>query len=322
MTDEYHDRLIHGHLDDALSDAERHEFAALMRDSEAARRRFWDLAEVHGLARDAARLAWPEEISPTVEVRSDRAPLRSRLAHLHPAGLVAAGLVLGVLMTSLTWAIARPLAASAEVLLAEGFETAAAPLAEGVPAAAGVWSGDFTEIVAAQSGVAPAGGGRMLRFLRADYEGKPNPGGYIGEIYRLIDVRSLRGELAEGDAVAQVSAEFNAAPSDKVEVFHASLSLYALDTATTTDGTLRSGTTLLDRAQAVTRRSNQILDRDAASWQKMSTDLRLPSTTDFLLLRIAVAHGSRTRSASGHESFAAHYADDVRVVLARRPALP
>lgn len=323
MTDVYADRLIHGYLDEALSDAERAEFAALVRDSEAARRRFWELAEVHGLARDAARLAWPDDDASALMNASHRSiASRFRLMPLRPAGLVAAGLLLGVLMSGLAWAIARPAFGPLHVLLAEDFETIAAPIAGGVPTAADVWSGDFTELVAAQSDVRPADGRRMLRFLHADYEGKPNPGGYIGEVYRLIDVRDRQADLAAGDAVVQVSALFNAAPSGDDEKFFASLSLYALDAATIADGTLRNGTALLDRAQAVTRRSNQVLDRDAGTWQKTSTDLRLPPNTEFLLLRIAVAHGPPTRNTPGHETFAAHYADDVRVVLARRPALP
>lgn len=321
MTDDYLDRLIHGHLDDVLGDVEREEFAARMCDSESARARFWELAEVHGMARDAARLAWPDEET-TVAVPRPMVSLRASVAQWRPIGLVAAGLVLGVLMTGLAWAIARPSLKPLHVLLAEDFETTAAPIAGGVPTAADVWSGDFSELVGGQSNVRPADGHRMLRFLRADYEGKPNPGGYIGEIYRLIDVRDRRAELAAGDAVVQVSARFNAAPAADDEKFYASLSLYALDATTVTDGALRNGTVLLDRAEAVTRRSNQALDRDVTTWQQMSTDLRLPPNTEFLLLRIAVAHGPPTRSAPGHETFAAHYADDVRVVLARRPALP
>lgn len=322
MTDAYWDRLIHGHLDDVLSDAERAEFTALMRDSEAARNRFWELAEVHGLARDAARLAWPDgETAAAASLRQPSSLSRARWAQLRPVGLVAAGLVLGILMTGLAWAIVRP-TEPLQVLLAEDFESSATPLAVGMPTSTDVWSGDFTEIVAARFGVMPAGGNHMLRFLSADYEGKPNPGGYISEIYRLVDVRNRRRELAGGEAIVQLSVLFNAAPSGEAENYHASLALYALDAATAADGTLQSGPVLLERAQAVTRRSNQVLDRDAGTWQKMSTDLRLPPNTDFLLLRIAVAHGPATKNSVGHETFAAHYADEVRVVLTHRPFLP
>jgi hypothetical protein len=54
------DRLIHGHLDDSLSAEGVRELEGLLRDSATARARFWELAEVAGLGRDAARLAWGE----------------------------------------------------------------------------------------------------------------------------------------------------------------------------------------------------------------------------------------------------------------------
>ncbi len=218
MNEAYGDRLIEGHLDDGLSEAEQAEFAALLRDSEAARSRFWELAEVHGLARDAARIAWPEAEFDEDMSRKASPPLvvpplvvtsvRGLVAWFRPVGLVAAGLVLGILTTGLAWAIARPERDAVEVLLAEGFESTAAPTAGGVPILPDVWSGDFCELVEAQSGVRPASARRMLRFVHADYAGKPNPGGYISEVYRLLDVRGRRRELVDGDGVVQVSALF------------------------------------------------------------------------------------------------------------------
>ena len=49
------DRLIHSHLDDSLSAEGVRELEGLLRDSATARARFWELAEVDGLGRDAAR---------------------------------------------------------------------------------------------------------------------------------------------------------------------------------------------------------------------------------------------------------------------------
>ncbi len=323
MNNDHWDSLIQGHLDDVLNAAERAEFNTLVRESEAARRRFWELAEVHGLARDAARLAWPGEDALAIASPTPRqAWFPSRFANWRPVGLIAAGILLGVLMSGLAWAIVRPDVQPEIELLAEGFESVATtPLPGGLPQQAGVWSGDFTEIIAAQADVQPIGA-RMLRFLSADYEGKPNPGGYIGEIYRLMDVRDLHATVADDSAVVQASALFNAGSLPAAETYQTSLSIYALDAATVNDGTLNQGTALLDRALAVTRRSKQELDRDTASWQQLVTELRLPANTEFLLLRIAIAHSGSARQARGHEKFAAHYADDIRVSLAHRPLQP
>lgn len=325
MNDTHWEHLIHGYLDDVLTDAERAEFSALVRESEAMRTRFWELAEVHGLARDAARLAWPDAESATATVTTNvHRQISPSLPVMkwRPVGSLSAGVLLGVLMSGLAWAIVRPTAEPEIVLFTEGFELAdTATLPAGVPKQTGQWSGDYTEISSAQADVQPSGK-RMLRFLSADYEGKPNPGGYIGETYRLIDVRHLRSTLSDGSAIVQVSAHFNAGATPENEAYQTSLALYALDAAAVNDGTLTVGTTLLDRALAVTQRSRQDLDRDAATWQRLSAELRLPPNTDYLLLRIAVAHSGATRKSRGHENFAAHYADDIRVLLARRPLLP
>jgi hypothetical protein len=54
------DRLIHSHLDDSLSAEGVRELEGLLRDSATARARFWELAEVDGLGRDAARGGGPQ----------------------------------------------------------------------------------------------------------------------------------------------------------------------------------------------------------------------------------------------------------------------
>lgn len=326
MNEAYWDRLIQGHLDDLLNEAEQAEFAARVRDSEAARRRFWELAEVHGLAREAARIAWPDaDVEPNAVAITPKpiaVPFVPAPARLRPLGLVAAGLVLGILMSGLAWAIARPLAISQQALLLESFESNETPDPDGVPIVADRWSGDFVESVEAQSGVRPAHDRRMLRFLRSDFVGKPTTGGYISEIYRLIDVRNHRRDFVDDEAVVQVSAVFNAAPFAAEEQYMCSVAVFALDAATATNGTTKDPPQLVERALAVTRRSNDVLDRNPATWQKVSTELRLPPNTDYLMLRIAVGHGMPSRLSPDRETFSAHFADDVRVTLARRPLLP
>ncbi len=209
------------------------------------------------------------------------------------------------------------------VMFVGGQDRAAAPAPPVIPPPQSPF--DYTVagagLVEAQTEVQPASGRRMLRFVGADYAGKPNPGGYIGDIYRLIDVRGYRPELASGDAVVQVSARFNAAPFPDDQTYRCSISLFAFDQATAIDNSSQAIPTLIDRALATTRRSNDLLDHDSHTWQKVSADLRLPPDTDFLLLRIAIGHGNATRKSPGHETFAAHFADGVQVSLTRRPPL-
>jgi hypothetical protein len=131
-------------------------------------------------------------------------PLRPRFRRfVSAAAQVAAGLVFGVLTTSLVWGYAavadRPV--ETPLPLAEGgFEAAVPPTPDGLPAAPGVWGGDFAEIAGAERGVAPRGGKRMLRFLRSDFHTEQSPVSYVGNVYQIVDLRSRRAELADGRA--------------------------------------------------------------------------------------------------------------------------
>jgi len=237
-----------------------------------------------------------------------------------PLAAAAAGIVFGMLCTSVVFGYVRPLAAKAITLLQESFENGPAPLVTGVPTVAGVWSGDDTEIVGAQQGVQPMSGAKMLRFLRADFEGKAEAeGSYFSDVYQLLDLRPHRGEFADGGAVVQLSAGFNAFAFPEQERFVGSMSLTALDAETALHGSLRNGQSLNADSLAMTSKGRLALDRDPATWQPMKCELRLPPGADFILIRISVAHGSRPQQ---RNSFAGHYLDDVCIAVARRSPLP
>ena len=184
MNDEYLDKLINSHLDDALTPAEQAEFEAHLRESEAARQRFWELAEVHGLAGDAARIAWaddnvrdassvPLHDSSSVSARLRHGPLERIL--FSPLGAAVAGLVIGVLSTTVIWAATASGRQELITLLHDSFESGQATLAENLPLLPGRWSGDYSEVTGAIQEVTPEGGSHMLRFLRADHEGRHLP---------------------------------------------------------------------------------------------------------------------------------------------------
>jgi hypothetical protein len=100
------DRLIHGHLDDSLTSEGVLELETVLRDSAAARVRFWELAEVDGLGRDAARLAWGEPSAD--EAASAKAERRGRLPADHggrgdlPRSRWIAAAVAGVVLSSVS----------------------------------------------------------------------------------------------------------------------------------------------------------------------------------------------------------------------------
>jgi hypothetical protein len=159
----------------------------------------------------------------------------------------------------------------------------------------------------------------MLRFLRTDFEGKLNPeGGHVGDIYRLIDMRPYRQEFADGGAVVQLSAAFNTFEFPADERYECSLTLYALDAESVKNGSTRSGIKL-DEAPLGSQKRRMKLDRSPATWQRLTSELRLPPDTDFLMVRICIQYAVKS---APRQTFAGHYVDDVRLTMARRNPLP
>jgi hypothetical protein len=193
-------------------------------------------------------------------------------------------------------------------------------LVTGVPIEAGKWSGDFTEIVGEQEGVRPAKGGKMLRFLSADYEGKSNAGpSRTASVWRLVDLRPYRREFGDGGAVAQLSAVLNSQAFPQGRSYLGFVQIHALDAEMAVALKERHWTELNASSLALTRSAGVALDRDPATWQRIDCEQRLPGNADFLLIEIGLKQMPKTSQSA---EFAGHFLDDVRLTLARRPLLP
>jgi hypothetical protein len=232
----------------------------------------------------------------------------------------AAGLVAGLFAASVVWAYVLPTSVKSLPLLDEDFEHADAPLAVRTALETGIWRGDAAEIVGAQEGIRPERGQHMMRFLRADFDGRPKPsGGHIAVAYRLIDLRPFRAQLADEGAVVEVSANFNARAFPESEKYGCAISLYALDADSVPDRAGRLGSTLTNEALAMARSNRTTLDRDPSTWQRLTSELRVPSSAEFLVVRL---HINQLFESTSDTVFTGSYVDDVRVTLVRRAPLP
>ena len=251
-------------------------------------------------------------------------PVSARRFPMKMLAALACGLLVGVLATSAAWVYAKSrssdLTGLGVVLMDEGFESDLVPAGTGMPTQAGGWAGDYCELVGEHQQVRPASGRQMLRFLRADYENKPNAkGSYVSDIYYLFDIRPYRAKFEDGGGVVQLSAGFNAATFPEYEKYQCSISLYALDAEMATNGSMRSDNALQTDSLAYARANRLFLDRRPETWQRLAGELRLPPNSDFLLVRIGLSHAT---AAQRHLDFPGHYLDDVRMVLTRRSPLP
>lgn len=256
---------------------------------------------------------------------SARATVRNhtiRESRLSRRSLVATllGIVLGGLFSSAIFAYVAPAFNKSLTLLQDGFESGSASDVTGLPTEIGTWSGDYTEIVGEQEGMRPATGDKMLRFLGADYEGKSDTRpSRTASIWRLVDLRLHRETFADGGAVAQLTAVFNAQSFPQGRSYFEFVQIHALDAAMAAALRERHWTELNASSLALTRSAGVELDRDPATWQRIDCEQRLPGNTDFLLIEIGLKQMPKT---SRSAEFAGHYVDDVRLTLARRPLLP
>jgi hypothetical protein len=310
------DALIEDCLEGRLSETDAAKLSARLEQSAEARARYWEAASIHGLLEQTMQGA-------SLRVVTGQAlpaiPRINRWLSWRPLMAAAAGIVLGIFCTSVVFAYVAPSLGKVITLLQESFESGPAPLVTGVPTEPGHWSGDYSEVVGEQQGVKPESGKKMLRFLRGDYEGKPNPeGSKIGDLYRLIDMRPYRQEFADGGAVVQLSAGFNTFEFPADERYECSLTLYALDAESVKNGSVHSGF-MLNEAPLGSQKRRMRLDRSPATWQRLTSELRLPPDTDFLMVRICIQYAVKS---APRQTFAGHYVDDVRLTMARRNLLP
>lgn len=249
-------------------------------------------------------------------------PARTRKAGLRPLLAAAAGLVVGLFSASMVFGFGFNGRVQTTALFHDSFEAGTNPAANGKPVSPDEWSGDYTEVVGSHGGVQPAEGKKMLRFLRGDDALGHLPDSRSSDLFRLLDVRPYKQDLADGGGVVRLSAVFNASSEGVVDPISCTLMLYALD-AKLVEGR-KPGTPMPNLRRhmlAFSQTSRVKLDADATSWQAASNELRLPPETDYLMIQIGVTNDS-TEPGKRLDAFENQYADQVRVTLARLPEVP
>jgi hypothetical protein len=302
--------LFNAALNDQLSDAERAQLATVLKSSAEARQ-LWFLYQDNECS-----LA---ELKPRSQMKSPRTGLP--WLSWRPLTAAAAGIVFGMLCTSVVFGFGARSVEKVISLLQESFESGPAPLVTGMPQEVNLWSGDYSEIVEKQEGVKPKDGTKMARVLRSDFEGKTSSKPSLqGDLMRVVDVRSFLREASGGEVVITLSALFNAAPFPEAEHYDGAVTLWALGPQFPREENL------MDDALAHSVGLCRPLDRDPATWQSTSTRLLLPPGTERVLLKVSftpVPASSKSLSPlPDHVTFAGHFVDDVRASVTIRKAAP
>jgi len=120
---------------------------------------------------------------------------------------MSAGVFFGLFGASMVFGTGGRWTEKVRPLFAESFESGPVPLVTGVPQQPNQWSGDFSELVGEQQGVKPAHGTKMIRMLRADFEGKSvTKLSTYGDLMKIVDVRPFTRESNGGEIVLSASS--------------------------------------------------------------------------------------------------------------------
>lgn len=184
-----------------------------------------------------------------------------------------------------------------------GFE-AAVSVDGNPPGVAGQWFADANEIVAAQNGITPAEGTRMLRFVHT------SPGntqdGSSSDTMQIIDVSAAAAQIAAGNLYAAFSARVNRVAGNSLTDTRFSLSLRAHG------GALSSYDFTLSPLAAKT--VTLLSDSDPSTWQTIGTALTLPAGTTYVVAVLSAVENVSDNPPTGTE-FDGHYADDAKFHL-------
>lgn len=321
MKDERLDDLIDQHLNGAMSDAARRELEERLLHSAADRARFWELAETHVLVHEGVqqRLAEPEAnpaSAGSIPIALPRVTPRFVWLQWRPLTAAAVGLMLGMFCTSLVWAYVGPHAGKVVRLLQEGFESGALETLPGLPRETGVWSGDVARVVAAENGLQPRSGAKMLRFVSATFPGENARQSAWGDVYRLVD---LRGQVTDGRAVLRLTASFQAARFPTGEEYSCSVELCALEHELTEAPEPLALPWVRENSAATALRKVPL--QSDGGWQEAAVEVPVSPQTRFILVHLAVLRVKPYPPAEPVQ-FGGHYLDDVKLELLTRPSPP
>lgn len=312
-TDDRVASLIEAWLDGAVDDAGFAELEGAILASAETRRAFWQRAALHGLLREAVTItaANPPVTSRPPPAARGVSPSRMTAAIL---ALLFGGSCLGSLATSLAFAYSGRGAPTAALVVVheEGFERPPAPEPHDIPRVVDVWGGDETEVVEAEQGVAPRSGRHMLRFV----SGQPRGATYTGrgsEIWRIIDLEPLRADLGSSELRVVFSAFCNGlGEAARPPRFW----LSAIATAARPDELGNRWADQFLAAEAnpgsiAASQTRDLVDADAATWERLATTVTVPARARFLLLHCAAGMGDEPPGERRQRC----YVDDITVAV-------
>jgi hypothetical protein len=316
MSTNWHD-LIQSYICGTITDAEARSLEQQLKIDASLRDLYLDMLNLDSAleaAAESAQIALSLPVPLTQRVLSPTRPVPTVWFSWHPLTAAAAGVMFGMLCTSVVfgWANQRlTLNRLPLVVFDAGLEDERQLLKDGFPDRPAQWGMDDASIVTAEGQIQPLQGKRMMRMKPIPRE-KPVKN-HTSRLYQLVDLRSQSMAIVNGEAEAEVSASFCAASSNASSRYL--IRAIALDeapeTATKNFWSKVESDGVVSESQRFDTKSGE------AGWHTFSMKLRLPPGSKTLALIFgAVPPEDTSRSAS------VHYFDNVQVTLLTPEPLP
>lgn len=306
--------LIHDYLHERLSPEHGSELTALLERSAEARELLRTEAAIETHLRE---LSTSETL--TMVAEPTRATASRSRGWLAP---IAAGIVLGVLLATATWASVTALRREPEPVIlpvANGdFETLGAVKVGGFPKMPGHWRGDAAECVSSTSEVRPHSGTGMLRLLLPDGRNASDARGFTAcDQWQLLDLSKVPATSDAEQWVAEAEVWFNGLATARQPDCFSLLTVYAIDVQHPKE--LNSISSVwLRQSNAVLAVANRriVCDTDPETWERVAVKLPLPPRTKFLLIQLCAGTTQDTTKAT---PFPGPFADSASMKLRRIP---
>ncbi|MEN8715383.1 MAG: hypothetical protein ABF384_10790 [Verrucomicrobiales bacterium] len=300
------DRLIGACLEGQLTAAEAEKLNTLIEGSGEARRRYWELALVHGMLEQGLQAA-------SVKAAAGEQPAVARarqgfILKWPSLTAAAAGVVLGVFSASLVWAYkdSPPGRVMREEILFESFEgDDARTLVPAFPDRAGEWFGDLTVGVLLKNGLEPERGESVARFIPVSTR-KYSYAQYI------LDLEDLAPSQIEDFSQLEVKASFSSDQTSAPTRYQIRLAAFAQPPEEVRAIWIRESL-LFDTVLQHTAR-NYLASPEREGWKKLASRIDPPSGTRSVVISLGVAEQG------GAPPSGDHHLDAVRVRLISGPA--
>lgn len=292
------DALINDYLEGQLDEGEAAKLSEWIENSSEVRKRYWELASVHGLLEQSLQKA-------SLKVATGEGavvPMRSwNLLRWQPLTAVAAGIVIGIFSASMVWAYKAPLGMRAlpetmEVLF-ESFEDPTTRLFARFPTEAGLWFGRITSVPQSE-GVVAFRGDHVAKFGTV-------PGRKFTYARRILDLTEYP-EVEEGKTRrVEVNASFFSSEPDVSAQYQIRLGAFSQEPEAVRPIWNHEDILFDTVLQHVGQ--NFVTEPGQGGWKKLRASLELPPGTRSFVISLGAGN------AESDSAPTEHYLDAVRV---------